>query len=77
VTAILLVPVWGFMGVVFWILLIVLIALIARGTRTPAGDSPRPAVRLLEERYAGGEINRDEFLERRTVLDGTSPDAPQ
>jgi putative membrane protein len=71
------VPVWGFMGLAFWIVLIGLIALIARGTRTPARDSGGPAVRLLEERYARGEITREEFLERRAVLDGTSPDAPQ
>jgi putative membrane protein len=75
-TAILLVPVWGFMGVAFWILLIGLIVLIARGTRTTARESGGPAVRLLEERYARGEITREEFLERRAVLDGTFPDAP-
>jgi putative membrane protein len=27
-----------------------------------------PALRLLEERYARGEISREEFLERRSVL---------
>ncbi|TMK86478.1 MAG: SHOCT domain-containing protein [Actinobacteria bacterium] len=27
-----------------------------------------PALRLLEERYARGEITREEFLERRRVL---------
>jgi len=36
-----------------------------------------PALRLLEERYAQGEISRDEFLERRRVLlqppDRTTP----
>jgi putative membrane protein len=76
-TAILLVPVWGFMGLAFWILLIGLIVLITRGMPTTARDSRGPAVRLLEERYARGEITREEFLERRDVLDGTSPDAPQ
>jgi putative membrane protein len=76
-TAILLVPVWGFMGLAFWIVLIGLIVLIARGMPTTARDSGGPAVRLLEERYARGEITREEFLERRAVLDGTSPDAPQ
>jgi putative membrane protein len=76
-TAILFVPVWGFMGLAFWILLIGLIVLIARGMPTTARASRGPAVRLLEERYARGEITREEFLERRAVLDGTSPDAPR
>jgi putative membrane protein len=82
-TALLLVPtgsvgvaiVWGFMGIAFWVLLIALIVVIVRGTRTTARDPESPAVRLLEERYARGEISRNEFLERRTVLDRTSPDA--
>jgi hypothetical protein len=29
------------------------------------------AVRILEERYAGGEMARDEFLERRAILTGS------
>jgi putative membrane protein len=76
-TAFLFVPVWGFMGLAFPIVLIGLIVLIARGTRTPARDAEGSGVRLLEERYARGEINREEFLERRAVLGGTSPDAPR
>jgi uncharacterized membrane protein len=76
-TAILLVPVWGFMGLAFWILLIGLIVLMTRGMPTTARDSRGSVVRLLEERYARGEITREEFLERRAVLDGTSPDAMQ
>jgi putative membrane protein len=38
-----------------------------------------PALRLLEERYARGEISREEFLERRRVLLETpspQPSAP-
>jgi uncharacterized membrane protein len=76
-TAILFVPVWGFMGLALPIVLIALIVLIARGTRSPARGSGGPAVRLLEERYARGEISHEEFLERRAVLSGSSPDAPQ
>jgi putative membrane protein len=76
-TALLLVPGWGFMGLAFWILLIGLIVLITRGMPTTARDSRGSAVRLLEERYARGEITREEFLERRAVLDGTAPDATQ
>jgi putative membrane protein len=83
-TAILLVPlgwvgvpiVWGFMGIAFWILLIGLVVLVARGMRTTARDTEGPAVRLLEERYARGEIEREEFLERRAVLDRSWADAP-
>ena len=65
------------MGLAFWILLIGLIVLMTRGMPTTVRDAPRPAVRLLEERYARGEITREEFLEGRAVLDGTFPDAPR
>ena len=68
--------IWGFMSVAFWILLIALLVLLVRGMRTTARASGGPAVRLLEERYARGEITREEFLERRTVLGGSSPGTP-
>jgi uncharacterized membrane protein len=68
--------VWGLMGVAFWIVLIALLVLLVGGMRTTARASGGPAVRLLEERYARGEITREEFLERRTVLGGSSPPAP-
>jgi uncharacterized membrane protein len=68
--------VWGVMGIAFWILLIGLIVHLARGMRTTARESGGPAVRPLEERYARGEIGREEFLERRAVLDGT-PSTPR
>ena len=70
-TAILLVPV--FMGAAFWIVLIALIVLLVRGTRTTSTASEGPAVQVLEERYARGEITREDFLERRAVLGGRSP----
>jgi uncharacterized membrane protein len=65
-------PQRGLMGVAFWILLIVLIVVLVQRMRTAARASGGPAVRLLEERYARGEITREEFLERRTVLGGGS-----
>jgi putative membrane protein len=68
--------VWGLMGAAFWILLIALLVLLVRGMRTSAGASGGPGVRLLEERYARGEISREEFLERRAVLRGESPGSP-
>jgi putative membrane protein len=66
---------WGFMGITFWVLLIALVVLLARGTRTPARDSRGAAIRVLEERYARGEITREDFLERRAVLGRSSPGA--
>lgn len=69
------VPIVGFGGIAVWLVLIAVIVLVVRGTRTTARDSGGPAVRLLEERYARGEITREEFLERRAVLDRTRPDA--
>jgi putative membrane protein len=68
--------VWGLMGVALWILLIVLLVLLVRGMRTTAGASGGSGVRLLEERYARGEITREEFHERRAVLRGESRGAP-
>jgi putative membrane protein len=66
---------WGLLGVAFWVLLVALIVLLVRAVRPAAGDSGGPAVRLLEERYARGEITREEFVERRAVLSGSSPAA--
>jgi putative membrane protein len=67
--------VWGLTGVAFWILLIALIVLLVRGVRSTNQASGIPAVRLIEERYARGEVTREEFLERRTVLGQGSPGA--
>jgi putative membrane protein len=64
---------WGFTGIAFWGLLIALVVLLVRGTRTPGRDSGGAAVRVLEERFARGEITREDFLERRAVLGRTYP----
>jgi|Tabmets5t2r1_1033131.scaffolds.fasta_scaffold05703_2 putative membrane protein len=65
-----------FWGLALWILLIALIVLLVRGLRTTGRGSGGPALRVLEERYARGEITAEEFLERRGVLGGTPPGAP-
>jgi putative membrane protein len=36
--------------------------------QAPAVKGSPEALRILEERYARGEINRDEFIQRRTDL---------
>jgi uncharacterized membrane protein len=66
----------GLIGMAFWILLIALIVLLVRGMRTTARATDGPALPLLEERYARGEITREEFVERRAMLGGRSHCAP-
>jgi putative membrane protein len=76
---------WGWVGGlvsgVFWIAIIVLAVILLR-RELPylhAGDrrGSSPALRLLEERYARGEIDREEFLHRREVLlQGSRPTVP-
>ena len=67
---------WGWVGglvsAAFWIAIIVVAVILLRrelpylhaGYRQGSSQ----ALRLLEERYARGEIDRDEFLHRREVL---------
>jgi uncharacterized membrane protein len=83
VTAIVLAPIglsgvlilWPFMGITLWLLVIALVVFLLRGVRTTGGDSGEGPVRVLEERYARGEITREEFLERRAVLGGSTTGA--
>jgi Short C-terminal domain len=73
-------PGWiaGLIGGIFWILIIVL-AVVFLKRELPRLERHHhrssPALRLLEERYARGEITREEFLHRREVLAGR-PAAP-
>ncbi len=67
---------WGWMmglNAVFWLLLILaVVALVMRAARGPAAAPPRPATGLdvLAERYARGEIPREEYLEKKADLLG-------
>jgi putative membrane protein len=76
-------PGWWILGslltVVFWVAVIVLIVTLVRGhsaSEPSTGRSMTPALRILEERYARGEISREEFMERRAVLAGGGPPPP-
>jgi putative membrane protein len=71
---------WGGMGfggslmLLFWILLIVGVVLLVRWLATgDAARRPGPprnaALDLLKERYARGEIERDEFEQKRRDLE--------
>lgn len=53
--------------IAFWSLLILLVAKLVR-SRPSSTTTRSPALEVLEERYARGEISRDDFLERKSVL---------
>jgi putative membrane protein len=60
----------GFMMLVFWGLVIgAIIAVVrSRAGTNPAAPSSSQAMHLLEERFARGEIDADEFAARRDLL---------
>jgi putative membrane protein len=63
---------FGLAWLAFWVGVVFLIVRAVRGGGRPQGSS---ALSVLEERYARGEIDRDEFFERRRVLRGEPPAA--
>ena len=66
----------GIFMIVFWILLIIglvfLIKWLVQSTKGDSGSSPRGAssnaLEILRERYARGEINKQEFEEKKRDL---------
>ncbi|MBI1201921.1 MAG: SHOCT domain-containing protein [Rhodopseudomonas sp.] len=76
-------PQWGMMdgyggfGMIFWVIvLIAIVALIVWLVRSPAPSGmhhlpPRSSgLDVLEERYARGEINREEYLQKKKDIGG-------
>ncbi|MDQ3646181.1 MAG: SHOCT domain-containing protein [Actinomycetota bacterium] len=64
------------LGVVFWAAVIILVVRLirSRDTTRSFGAPPRSnALNVLEERFARGEISREEFTERREVLRSSNP----
>lgn len=59
----------------FWIGLILLIVWTIRSLsgegHSQAGDDRSRALQILDERYAHGEIDRDEYEKRKTTLKDT------
>ena len=60
----------GLVWLIFWVAVITLAVVLLRRELPHMHTERRrsPALDLLEERYARGEISREEFLERRAVL---------
>jgi uncharacterized membrane protein len=55
----------------FWALVVVLLVKLVRSPRDAPAQSA--GLRVLEERYARGEITHEEFTERKAVLAGQPP----
>jgi len=71
---------WGFgwLGMlIFWIVIIFFIALVVKwllqqGRSEPRGPAQREsALEILKKRYARGEINKEEFEQKKKDLTGT------
>jgi putative membrane protein len=73
-------PGWGIVGglvsLVFIVLVVVLVASLIRNRSGAGATAASSAIRILEERYARGDISRDEFLERRAALTGSRKAPP-
>jgi putative membrane protein len=72
---------WFWMTFIIEVLFLVgLVALVVGLLRSkdnaPRVHTPSHALSVLEERYARGEIARDEFMERRSVLLGQASPPP-
>ncbi|NOY57187.1 MAG: hypothetical protein GXP34_14555 [Actinobacteria bacterium] len=67
---------WGWGGwlgplwmLLFWVGIVVLIVWAVRSGSSGSGTRPKSrALEILEERYARGEIDHDEFVARRDEL---------
>ena len=70
---------WGWMGgfgpmhILSWLLVAALIVAIVRASRRRPAEGPPAGPRsgglsILEERYAKGEIQRDEYLQKKADL---------
>jgi putative membrane protein len=65
---------WGYGGLgvlwmaLFWVTVIVLVVWAIRGTEATRSVSPKGAIEILEERFARGELDADDFKARREEL---------
>ncbi len=56
--------------ILFWGVLLLLVVVLVRALMGQSGGSSRKDAReILDERYARGEIDRQEYLERKKTLD--------
>ena len=62
----------GFVMLLWWLVPIALVVLAVMyfGQRTPPGDAGKTALDILKERYARGEIGKDEFEQKKRDIGG-------
>lgn len=61
---------WGWlMMVAFWVVVVSLIVWALRSAATPGQPAEDTALRILDERLARGEIDLEDYEERRKVLE--------
>lgn len=61
---------WGWiLMAVFWVAIVALVVWAVRSFGGPARPDSDRAMRILEERFARGEIDQQEYEERRRVLE--------
>ncbi|MFN2389010.1 MAG: SHOCT domain-containing protein [Actinomycetota bacterium] len=58
----------AFLKIGFWVIVVTLVVRLLRRDGHSPTERPSPALEVLEERFARGEISREEFAERRDVL---------
>jgi putative membrane protein len=59
---------WG-MHFLWWVFLIALIILIVRLCKTDEKNKRKDPLQILKERFARGEITKEEFAERKKILE--------
>ena len=63
---------WGFGGIgmiLFWVLLVIAVVALFRTSRGKGCEHrTKTSLEILDERYAKGEIDREEYLKRRADL---------
>lgn len=60
----------GFIGIIFWIIVIVAIVAVFRwlADNRSTNNRSKTALDILDERYARGEIDREEYEQKRNDL---------
>lgn len=73
---------WGPLGMITWLLILVAVvaavfwllrSILGAGGREPLPPSRPGGLDILEERYARGEIDRDEYLQKKRGPDYLTP----